>query len=167
MGRSKSNDACNALQRAIYIDPNNTIAKDMLKQELRKRNSQETGRTNHHQQNHHHQQHQQQPQQNNENPFSQYNDQDDYYGDNNNTQQQQTNNNDIDDDVSWKDKIYFYISNIQSMYENQSNDIKTIIKIFLVGIVLYIGFGGRFGFENLGSSNSAGNYLMGMHTINI
>ena len=148
-----SNDACNALQRALSLDPGNTTAREMLLRELRRdhahasSSSRETlagesgasapnntgasdrdyGATS--------------SAQHNQNDHYRYND----------------NNDDaVVDELTWSERLHFHVGRAMSYYQSQSDDVKTVFKIIVVLLVLYVGFGGRFGLG--GETRQLGNY---------
>lgn len=145
-----SNDACQALQNAIRCDPTNSTAKQMLTKELRRDQAAGGGSNN-----------------DNENvnsndytrpspsapPLPDHND------DSNND-----NYNDIDDSASSSGA---YTSNhnhdsnfiqrtLHWYHYDASDSWKALVKVIIVIFILYIAFGGRFGFEN-SLSNRANN----------
>jgi len=64
----------------------------------------------------------------------------------------------IDDSPSLSQRINFYMIQWTSWYHNTlSDDAKTLTKVLLGILVLYIAFGGRFGMENVLSSQPRGN----------
>ncbi|KAG7345333.1 expressed tetratricopeptide repeat protein [Nitzschia inconspicua] len=160
-----SNDACNALQRALQLDPGNRTARDMLVRELRRdrvtqnqyTDAAATSFTS------------------STSPSAPPEDLDDREyssqstGRDENTASHPGNqatppppnhrynhNDDIDNDVSsWRERLEFYAHRAKHWYSSQNDDIKTALKILLGLIALYIAFGGRFGLEYLSSTSSA------------
>jgi len=154
-----SNDACNCLQRALQLDPRNPLARDMLVRELRRDHRQNGNR--------HHDSNSRPldsatttttgsaprpsaPPQDREYSSSSAGRND---TSNSHPQPQQErpppyqDNDNINDEVSWQDRIQFYVYRAKLWYASQSEDVKTVLKVFLGLIVLYVAFGGRFGLE--------------------
>ena len=145
-----SNDVCNALQRAVSLDPSNQTARQMLLKELRR--------------DHHPQQPSAPPEHMDDSARSR----------NGNDVPPTTNANatadvdDHDDDgmnveqMSWMDRIQLYWVRAVSWYYGQPEDVKTLLKVICGIVVLYIMFGGRFGLSGSGfSSTQKGNYGRG------
>lgn len=66
--------------------------------------------------------------------------------------------------VSWSDRLKFQYMRIMTWYHSQSDDVKTLFKVLLVLVALYVAFGGRFGLENVlggGPKQNLGNYESG------
>ncbi|KAL7566565.1 hypothetical protein ACA910_000634 [Epithemia clementina (nom. ined.)] len=62
----------------------------------------------------------------------------------------------VDDGLTWRERISFQASRASEWYQNLNGDVKTILKIGLLLLALYVAFGGRFGFEeSLRSTTSA------------
>ena len=145
-----SNDACNALQRALQLDPGNSAARDMLVRELRR--DQHAAAASR-------QQASAPPQEQDDQQYS------------TGTQQQQQQPPppqdqdympNIDDSVTLQDRLTFYYHRCKIWYYAQSNDVQTAIKVFFAILLLYIAFGGRFGLESMGGSRQQrGNYEAG------
>lgn len=130
-----SNDACNELQRALSIDPGNSTAREMLVRELR-RDHAHASRAN---ENHH--------------PTEESYDFDE--SPHPSAYSSSPQHAAMDDSLSWSERIQFHLARVTSWYENQSADVKTIIKIVFIVLVLYVAFGGRFGME---APRQSGNY---------
>eukprot|EP00586_Coscinodiscus_wailesii_P006288 CAMPEP_0172482720 /NCGR_PEP_ID=MMETSP1066-20121228/9303_1 /TAXON_ID=671091 /ORGANISM="Coscinodiscus wailesii, Strain CCMP2513" /LENGTH=374 /DNA_ID=CAMNT_0013246077 /DNA_START=64 /DNA_END=1184 /DNA_ORIENTATION=+ len=144
---NKSNDACNALQRALTLDPTNQTARSMLTQELRRdRTTTSTAAAN-----------------------------DAYAGASAPPPPEETTPhphrqeyNDVDDGGGGGEgygatsseliqRVHFYWERLRSRYAGLNGDVKTLLKV-LVGLsVLYVGFGGRFGLSR-GTAARRGNY---------
>lgn len=126
-----SNDACNELQRALSLDPGNSTAREMLIRELR-RDHAHASRSN--------------------SANASQTSQEDYtrpdFDDSPNAMP--------GDSLTWSQRLQFHLGRTTAWYENQSDDIKTIFKIALFVLVLYVAFGGRFGLE--GNQRPTGNY---------
>lgn len=138
-----SNDACNALQTALRLDPGNAIARQMLIRELRRdhagasaaspdgldgvETTSTTGGVP--------------PPPQNPN----------FVPDNGDR---------VDDTLSLTERFQLTMAQFYMWYSNQSNDVKSLLKAIVVIVILYVAFGGRFGLESLGSSgrSSQGNY---------
>jgi hypothetical protein len=70
----------------------------------------------------------------------------------------------LEESLSWTDQLKFHYMQAVTWYHNQSEDRKNLIKVGLVIIVLYVGFGGRFGLDQLLSGRhheNRGNYEAG------
>jgi tetratricopeptide (TPR) repeat protein len=141
-----SNDACNALQRALQLDPRHPTARDMLVRELR-RDRANNGRA---------------AAETSSSPASpsappadlddhDYAPQREFQSQQRQTHQHNDDPYNIDDDISWQDRAQFYLQRAKFWYMNQSADVKAVLKVFFVLIVLYVAFGGRFGLEYFGS----------------
>lgn len=148
-----SNDACQALQNAIRCDPTNSTAKQMLTKELRRDQAAGGGSNNDN---------------DNENdytppspsapPLPDHNDDTDHSNSNNDSY------NDIDDSTSPSganttnhNHNSNFIQRILDWYHYDASDSwKALVKVMIAIFVLYIAFGGRFGFEN-SLSNRANN----------
>lgn len=147
-----SNDACNELQTALRLDPGNSIARQMLVRELRRDHagaaassegvddSDENRRD---------------PPQNPDymapDHHNDINDDDPFT------------NVRIDDSPSVMERVQFFLARLSSWYSNLSSDVRMLIHIFVVILLLYIGFGGRFGLDQLFASDHVqrGNYGAG------
>ena len=89
--------------------------------------------------------------------------------------EQQSNSDGIDiDDIdppnsnryesqSISERIQYYFTKFISWYQNQSEDMQTILKVSFGLLLLYIALGGRFGLEYVGRKPSRGNYGHGNH----
>jgi hypothetical protein len=159
-----SNDACQALQRALSLDPSNKVARQMLVKELRRRDGggssttqsaegqsgSETRRTENHAG----------P---SAPPASSFSEQ----STSQSNHHPNTNNNiDIDDippqssNQSLSAYIQNYLTKAIAWYHSQSDDVQTLIKVSFCFLLLYIALGGRFGLEYaLGNrGRTRGNY---------
>lgn len=136
-----SNDACNSLQRALRLDPHVPNANQMLLRELRRDRIPR--------------------------PTAPPQDQDDQTYTNTASSQATTNSNpnnnnfgaddnappEVDnDEITWMHRV-------KQWYSRLSNEKKTLLQILVVILILYIGMGGRFGFEK--TSSPRGNYERG------
>lgn len=147
-----SNDACNALQRALSLDPGNATAREMLLRELRRdhahastnssrattgesgANAPNSGASDRNQ---------------GDTSSAQHNQ-------NNNYRYNDDNDNAVVDELTWSERLQFHVGRAMSYYQSQSDDVKTVLKIMFVLLVLYVGFGGRFGLG--GETRQLGNY---------
>jgi tetratricopeptide (TPR) repeat protein len=176
---SYSNDACNALQTALRLDPGNAVARQMLLRELR-------GRDHHHNQQHTHaatpapppppQNPNYRPSSSSSESVSQQTRGDDGGGGaNNNNNNRNSNNNNrnessarapfvddvdetADDDLnsmSWRERIQYHQARLVHWYQNQTDIKKSCIKGIVLFLVLYVAFGGRFGLLESSSSSSS------------
>mmetsp|Transcript_23480 Transcript_23480/g.26158 ORF Transcript_23480/g.26158 Transcript_23480/m.26158 type:complete len:406 (-) Transcript_23480:150-1367(-) len=153
-----SNDACNALQRALQLDPRNPTAREMLVRELRSRD-QRNGNPSAPPQHMDSREYSSSPggaSANNTNrngTRNGYQNQDDRHNEHHQQQQQPQdqdyNNIDESNNISWKERMQFNIQKVCGWYLAQSEDIKTLLKIFSTLVLLYVAFGGRFGVEYL------------------
>ncbi len=152
-----SNDACNALQRALQLDPGNVTARQMLMRELRRdRVAPATTPSA--------------PPEDQDDTFSQpFSDMPRASTTDERGQQQRATRDDhnIDDSLPILDRLKLYYMRSVSWYCSQSEDIQTLCKLALAILVLYVAFGGRFGLGYLFSAGDeapntkqyrAGNY---------
>jgi hypothetical protein len=142
---SHSNDACNELQRAIQLDPGNPAARQMLIRELRRDHTHDS-RSNHRQTS-------VDPSELDDIDATPAPTQNAYF--------------DVDDQnvryenpSTWQENLKLYYTQAKNWYFAQSNDKRTVIKIFVVIVCLYVAFGGRFGLEG-GQVKRRGNYHAG------
>jgi tetratricopeptide (TPR) repeat protein len=167
-GRLYSNDACNALQTALRLDPGNAVARQMLLRELRGRD------------------HSSQaapsaaaatappppppPQNPNYIPSSSSSPQERGGGgstnNNNNNNSRNTNSptfmnvdDTVDDDtdlnMSWRQRLQYHQARLVHWYQSQTEIKKSCIKAAVIFLVLYVAFGGRFGLMMESSSSSS------------
>jgi Tetratricopeptide repeat len=157
-----SNDACNALQRALQLDPGNRTARDMLVRELRRDRTSQTQSANTWTST--------ATTPSPSAPAEDLDDQDYYPSRRRNdasTPQNTTpvgatlppRNRSYNDDIdhgglSWNERMHFYAQRAKHWYNSQNDDVKTVLKVLLGLVVLYVAFGGRFGLEYLSSSSS-------------
>ena len=145
-----SNDACNSLQRALSIDPGNSLAREFLIKELRRdhahasraNSTASAGSTTSGSVNNNN---------NNNNNNSQHREQDANPPRNHNYNAADA----VDESLSWQEWLQFHMARAKTWYQSQSDDVKTFCKIAMVVLVLYVAFGGRFGFEK---PRTVGNY---------
>ncbi|MGK3745203.1 MAG: hypothetical protein ACI90V_012064 [Bacillariaceae sp.] len=168
-----SNDACNALQRALQLDPGNPTARDMLVRELRSRDHRNDSCTTGSSSStpspsappqHMDSQEYSSPRSasannsnRNETRRSGYQNQNQNQDERRNQQQpqdQEYNNIDESNSISWRERIQFQIQRAIGWYSAQSEGIQTVLKMFLVLVVLYVAFGGRFGLEYIFNNNN-------------
>ena len=162
--RTHSNDACNSLQRALSLDPSNRTARQMLTYELKARDNSNAsnvssatngGARTSVNDGHNHGNVSPEPSAppvtdstsyssstplSSSTPFTTTS-----TGNNNNN-----NNDDLDIDTSspyesWEGRFHFKWSRMLSWYESLSEDIRTLVKVLLGLVLLYVAFGGRFG----------------------
>ena len=55
---------------------------------------------------------------------------------------------DVDDGLSWRERLSFYQSHALDWYNGLNSDVRTLLKLALAVLALYVAFGGRFGFES-------------------
>ena len=159
-----SNDACLSLQRALSLDRNNKVARDMLVKEMRQRNNRErTGSIN-------------------EDGSSDSQSEDaardlhptEETPQSSSARAHSTNGMNYDgvdvDDISppesyhsltFSQRIHHHFAQFMSWFYSQSDDIQTLLKVGFCFLVLYVALGGRFGLDYaLGGGNkvSRGNY---------
>lgn len=153
LGVDNSNDACNALQTAVRLDPHNRIARQMLVQELRRDHGTNAARSS-----------------TNSNELDQ--DEEDvgsrrdppvnpnYVPPRANANRPDDQVPILDDSVTLQDRCYFYMQRAYHWYYSQNEDVRTALNVVLGLLVLYVAFGGRFGWECGGSSSTKlkGNY---------
>lgn len=154
-----SNDACLSLQRALSLDKNNKVARQMLVKEMRTRNAKER---------------------NDESNSSSDNNTSDHPTPSappaDQSQSTNTDNNssrnydgiDVDDvntpppgySLSFTERIQHYASQSIQWFHSQSDDMQTLVKVLCVFVILYIALGGRFGLDYAlgGGNKSAANY---------
>lgn len=173
-----SNDACLSLQRALSLDRNNAVAREMLVKEMRQRNARErTGETSSSSSSHQEENGRddaapgmhptnETPSQHHSNPNASAPPQHNDASHTNNTAPFE----DVDDIdpqdttlfTSISQRIQHYLANFTTWYHSQSEDIQTLLKVLCVFLVLYVLLGGRFGLDyalgGKGSSNRRGNY---------
>lgn len=140
-----SNDACNSLQRAIALDPSNTVARQMLMKELRRdhidsrqRSTTPGSATTSH-------------------PPPTAPPEEDIL-------EEEPTINDIDESLSWNDRLKSYYVQTISWYHSQTDDAKNFMQVGLVILALYVAFGGRFGLDRIFSGSHhqhQGNYEAG------
>jgi len=164
-----SNDACNSLQRALQLDPGYPSARDMLIRELRREHANRAESSTNCR-----------PEPSA--PPQQFDDQD--YTNNQSSSgipqreeplrqaRQRAPHNPyhdqpppLDDRLSLQDRISFYYNRTKMWYLAQSDDVRTVLKVLVGLLCLYVAFGGRFGLEHyLGGDRrrpQRGNYRTG------
>ena len=68
---------------------------------------------------------------------------------------------DIEDDENyvfaptWKDRVAFWNQRVRAWYTGLREDDKSLVKLAVLFVVLYVAFGGRFGLEYLGKSKTS------------
>ena len=158
-----SNDACQALQRAISLDKDNKVAREMLVKELRQRDNSAANRSG-------------------DGASSATNESQHHTAGSgsapsapsaesipNNYSASDTPpiNVDIDDfpapnaPHTLSEQLQQYLTRAISWYHSQSEDKKTLFKVSFCFLLLYIALGGRFGFEYAVGQKTRGNYGSG------
>jgi len=147
-----SNDACNELQRALALDAGNSTARQLLVKELRRDHAHASSAAAN----------------SNNNSSSNINSSSRSRSSNSRSEfdefpaypqqqeQRQQQHYDVDESFTWYERLQFYMGRTVAWYQRQSDDVKTLLKILVVLLCLYVGFGGRFGLG--GSSRPTGNY---------
>lgn len=64
----------------------------------------------------------------------------------------------VDDGLTWRERVSFRLRRVSDWYQNLNPDVKTAIKIGIIIFILYLAFGGRFGFESTSSSSTSRDY---------
>ena len=151
----RSNDACNALQRALQLDPSNQTARSMLTKELRRgtpstTNSNNTSggnATNTTQQ----QSTQQQP---SAPPLPNEDPQHDSRTTTHRPDDVVPPPSSLDiDDTSLTEMIKYQLSKLVHWYQCLNEDVKSLVTLFVALVALYVAFGGRFGLASSSSSS--------------
>lgn len=142
-----SNDACNALQRAMQLDPGNSTARQMLIRELRRDHTPGTSSSSSQGATRLDSSELDDIDASPPRPQNPYFDVDDQNGRSNNP-------------LTLQDYIEFYYSQAKEWYLAQSDDKRTVIKIFVLIFCLYVAFGGKFGFTG-NEVQRRGNYRPG------
>ena len=144
---SRSNDACNSLQRALTLDPSNQVARNMLTSELRRERVGPSAP----------------PVEVEEDvspsapPFE-----DERVGASVPTEDIRS--NDLEDDtLPFRERLQFmagwYYEKLYSWQSNLSDDTRSFLQVCIVLIILYVLLGGRFGLAN--NASNRGNYNHG------
>lgn len=160
-----SNHACQSLQRAISLDRTNQVARDMLIKEMRGRGTNERGNngsssnstdggdsSTHTPEEEEETSHQsQQPEQQSSSHRS------------NESSPDGIDVDDIDPPSGYNfhsisERVQHYFTKSVIWYQNQSEDMQTILKISFAFLLLYIALGGRFGLEYAFQKQRRGNY---------
>jgi|AntRauTorckE5430_2_1112549.scaffolds.fasta_scaffold19524_1 hypothetical protein len=144
---NRSNDACQALQTAIRLDPSNSNARKLLMKELRR--------------DHAHSSHNGQAR--NTSPTTREGNETMGNAESSSTDPSEA-EEDIDDAgflpanaQSWMQWIHEKLHETQSWYEDSNDNTKQLVKVGCFLLIVYIAFGGRFGLGD-SSSNRHGNY---------
>lgn len=114
----RSNDACNALQHALQLDPTHPTARSMLARELRGRNHHHTTTASV------------------AATASTANLEEEIHS---NMEQN------APSDTQWKDRILHHVHHFQDWYNALHSDYQSVLLVFMLLLSLYISFGGRFG----------------------
>lgn len=138
MALGHSNDACQALQTAISLDPNNRMAKQMLVQELRR--------------DHHHQQRQRQSSSSSESsttaaPVPPVANSTNAATNNHHHRQTYVHLEEEEEEDAYSSHTSLFTRGLL-WYQSQNEDVRTMVWIALGIVLLYVGFGGRFGLES-------------------
>ena len=158
-----SNDACQALQRAISLDKDNKVAREMLIKELRQRDNSAADRsgdsvssaTN------------ESPEQTSESGPAPSAPPTDSLPNNHSTNTAAPINVDIDNfpppnaPNTLSEQLQQYLTRAISWYHSQSEDKRTLLKVSFCFLLLYIALGGRFGLEYAVGQKKRGNYASG------
>jgi len=182
---NRSNDACRALQTAIRLDPSNSNSRKMLMKELRRDHSSnhssnrnhDTTNTNTGQSSSDERASSQPASASSRTTTNTQSERNDYesrppetqsfFATNRTTSDHVREEEGVDDagyrpinGQSWVQWMYEKFHQIQSWYEDSTETTKQVVKVVLILLLLYIAFGGRFGFENTYTSSSyrRGNY---------
>jgi hypothetical protein len=177
---SYSNDVCNALQKALQLDTNYAVARKMLVQELRRRNNpnaaapmpsrsqsyshnggipsappQPTPSTSARDDDDIQLEEDEDDRENSTSSTRPTSSRNDHNNDNNNSTNDDDGDGDVDDGFTLQQRIQFYTRKIQSYFSNHlSEEWKSLLKVMLALIILYVAFGGRFGLDYILSPNS-------------
>lgn len=147
-----SNDACNALQSALSIDPGNSLAREMLVRELR-RDHAHASRASSTATSPDSASDRGAPPEDNNPSFT---DREDARRPTQNNANNNYRDDTVDESLTWQEWLQFHFSRVRSWYQGQSDDVKTACKIALAMLFLYVAFGGRFGLG--GNTRRLGNY---------
>jgi tetratricopeptide (TPR) repeat protein len=158
LGGGHSNDACNALQTALRLDPSNQLARQMLIRELHRDNNAATDSST-----------PSAPPEEEDNDHVAGSHEDDTAGafrqrpQPQDEPQQYQDQAPIDDSLSLRERFQFYTIRAKSWYQAQSEQFKLALHVMLVVLALYVAFGGRFGLESAftNTPTSRGNYAAG------
>mmetsp|Transcript_41467 Transcript_41467/g.71004 ORF Transcript_41467/g.71004 Transcript_41467/m.71004 type:complete len:540 (+) Transcript_41467:86-1705(+) len=160
-----SNDACVSLQRALSLDRNNTVAREMLVKEMRQRNNRErTGSIN---------EVNRDERNGSQSSSSSYPTEETpgHAGasapphSSDSTNSRNYDGIDVDDidppdayySLSFSERIQHHFAQLITWFHSQSEDIQTLIKVACFFVVLYVALGGRFGLDYaLGGNKSIG-----------
>jgi tetratricopeptide (TPR) repeat protein len=154
LGGGHSNDACNALQTALRLDPSNQLARQMLMRELRRDHTTTDTTTP------------SAPPEEEDDDIA--GSQEDNTGDAAFRQRPQPQPQDepqyrdqapVDDSLSLRERIQFYTIQVRSWYQAQNEQFKLALGVMLVVLALYVAFGGRFGLDS--TPTRRGNYGTG------
>jgi tetratricopeptide (TPR) repeat protein len=137
----QSNDACNSLQTALRLDSGNQMARQMLLRELRRERTR--------------------PAENLTPPFDgdthgppppPHNP--DYTPPRHSASRGVPENDAVDDGWTLRDRLQFYRAEVIDWYRSQSEQVRSLTKVAIVFLTIYLAFGGRFGFEHGGQSRT-------------
>eukprot|EP00574_Skeletonema_japonicum_P006290 CAMPEP_0201727644 /NCGR_PEP_ID=MMETSP0593-20130828/13144_1 /ASSEMBLY_ACC=CAM_ASM_000672 /TAXON_ID=267983 /ORGANISM="Skeletonema japonicum, Strain CCMP2506" /LENGTH=418 /DNA_ID=CAMNT_0048219525 /DNA_START=64 /DNA_END=1318 /DNA_ORIENTATION=- len=161
----RSNDACQSLQRAISLDRTNKVARDMLINEMRGRDS--NGRSNgpcrSSSDGGNASSHAAPEPEEESSPETRPEQQSSSHSPNNRNGNDGIDIDDIDPPSSFSyesisERFQYYVTKSVTWYQNQSDDMQSLLKLLLVLLVLYVALGGRFGLEYVFQKQRRGNY---------
>lgn len=143
-----SNDACNALQRALALDPSNVNARQMLMKELRRdrvaREGEDGGGSN----------------DGRPDPGTPSAEEAGGYGPRPPPRghEDRRHGDGIDESPGLSERFQFYAARASTWWEHDLNDdSRTLIKVLLGLVALYVALGGRFGLDSVLGGRGAGN----------
>jgi tetratricopeptide (TPR) repeat protein len=139
----RSNDACNALQKALSLDPTNTVARQMLRAQLRRDHP---------------------PLPEPSAPPEEHDGPSLPAFDPGSAMDHDADHDHDDQDMggfSWIDRLKYTWMRIVTWYYEQSEETRTAIMVVMTMLVLYMALGGRFGWETTNATQKRGNYERG------
>lgn len=119
-----SNEACNSLQTALRLDSGNPVARQMLVRELRRDSA------------------------------SRHPSSGSIGLEENDMPPNASNRGEIDESLTWRERTKMFWTRLQLWYQSRSDVQKSLLQVAVVLVVLYVAFGGRFGFEYLQTESS-------------
>eukprot|EP00587_Corethron_hystrix_P004538 CAMPEP_0113307618 /NCGR_PEP_ID=MMETSP0010_2-20120614/6394_1 /TAXON_ID=216773 ORGANISM="Corethron hystrix, Strain 308" /NCGR_SAMPLE_ID=MMETSP0010_2 /ASSEMBLY_ACC=CAM_ASM_000155 /LENGTH=404 /DNA_ID=CAMNT_0000162515 /DNA_START=126 /DNA_END=1340 /DNA_ORIENTATION=+ /assembly_acc=CAM_ASM_000155 len=159
-----SNDACNSLQRSLALDPSNSIARRMLTRELRREEPRRRASLNTATEDSNFRPEPSAPPVDEE-TYRRYWGASPYEADQTRREAgRPTAGTDTDDGSTFLERARFNLSKIEQWYSALPDFGKNLIKILLTLVILYVAFGGRFGFDSVldgkrgSSARTAGYY---------
>jgi hypothetical protein len=148
-----SNEACNALQTCLRLDANFPGAKQLLLQELRRRDPTTATRTAAASEESRTPTGQSSTENTNPPPPQNPN----YHPSSEDERRRRTVHappDEMDDGIPWRDRLSMMYTRLSQAYASQTDSVRSLWQVAAVLLLLYVAFGGRFGFEYLFSSNS-------------